>query len=69
MIIECDYPFLIEGLCLLFIHLIKVLGINKRGLFEKMRANFDQKDEDMTEFYDKFHSNFEKISAVKYVHD
>lgn len=55
MIIECDYPFLVEGLCHLLIHLIEKVPIQMDKVFEKMENNFSKEDEDMVEFYEKIH--------------
>lgn len=60
MIIECDYPFLVEGLCHLLIHLIEKVPIQMNKAFEKMEKYFSKDDEDMVEFYEKVHCQLTK---------
>lgn len=63
MIIECDYPFLVEGLCHLLIDLADKVPIDKKKILQKMKNNFNQEDEDMSEFYEKIHKNLTSIKA------
>lgn len=63
MIIECDYPFLVEGLCHLLVNLIEKLPVKKEKILEEMKSNFDHNDEDMNEFYEKVHLHLNKITS------
>lgn len=42
MIIECDYPFLVEGLCHLLVDLMEKLLMTKEKILQEMKSNFSQ---------------------------
>ena len=61
MIIECDYHFLIDGLCSMLVELMFKAQATQEEVEEKMKDSYDPEDEDMNEFCQKLNKNLAKM--------
>ena len=53
MIIECDFPYLIDGLKNIFTELMNKLNLKDKDVFSRIEKKLDFEDEDMVGFYEK----------------
>lgn len=61
MIIECDFHFLVDGLCLIVSDLIHRTCSSQEDVMGKIKSSYDPEDEDMNEFAAKVETHLSKI--------
>jgi len=61
MIIECDYPFLVDGLCLILVEVMGRVKVGREEVEKRMGQSYQEGDDDMDEFCGKVVGHLEKV--------